>query len=360
MKIFKIILFVILISPCRNSIGQVSQFQPDKQGKYILQNKLNKCSGIDFNSYSNQLTAISEWVRKNNPVMNLPKGFDAAVSLSGNSCDKSAGTVDFGIQSRISLSFRYFYIENGASLTASDWAAHGTEIHINNPIKLISTQFTETGFQTDDPPGLKESLEKALTNLKKYYTAAPVIKEIAPGVRLYAHGGWFAGALLVSNPDRPDIWIPVTVKEIMDTKLAYYRVKQEIDSINYEKTLVKWAKLNFKPNQIMRPNQYDLMKKEYGNFTDEELNHPAYSDAQSGISTINARGEGRQVVRFNHACRDNTLPETAVQFISLEYRPATNVQLEEFIKSNQGLTDYVGLFYNNLPVEKMSVLIQSK
>lgn len=341
------------------SVGRVhaqsTQFQPDKPGRFILQNKLNKCPGMDVASLTNKLTTIAEWVHQNNPVVNPPIGFDASVSLSGNLCDKGPKNEDFGIQSHIYFSFHYFYIENGVSHAATDWAAHGTQISINNPINLISSQFTETGFNTDDPPRLKQPLEKALENLKKFYTTAPVVKEIAPGVRLYA-----GDDLLVFNPDRPDIWIPVSVKEIMEAKLAYYKIKQEIDSINYEKTLAEWAKLNYKPDQILRPVIYDLIKKEFENFTAYELSLPAYSSAQDGISMINAHGEGRPVVRFNTACWDRTLPATAVQYLSLEYKPRTRADLEEFKHNNGGLIDYVGLFTNNLPVEKMDVLIQRK
>lgn len=341
--------------------AQSTQFQPNKPGKFILQNKLNKCPGIDVIAITNKLTAITGWVRQNNTVVNSPTGFDALISLSGNFCDKRTKNDDFGIQSSIYFSFHHFWIENGVPGRATGNTAHGTEIIINNPLRYISTQFTESEFKTDDPPQLKQSLEKALENLQKYYTTAPVLKEIAPGVRVYAPGpGWFKGSLLVFNPNRPNIWISVTVREIMEAKLAYCRVKQEIDSINYEKTLAAWAKLNFKPDQVMRPNLYDVIKKEFENFTTEELIRPAYSSSQSGISTINVRGEGRQVVKFNPACWDRSLPVTAVQFMSLEYRPATEMELEEFKKSNQGLIDYVGLFYNSLPVEKMGVLIQRK
>ncbi len=339
--------------------AQSTQFQPDKLGKFVLQNKLNNCSGLDIASFTKNLTSISEWVQHNDSIVKTPKGFDAAVSFSGNSCEKLSGTEDFGISGRISFSFRYFYIENGVCNTVTDWAAHGTEIRINNPINLIGIQFKESGFKSDDPPHLKQPLKKALENLQKYYTTAPVLKEIAPGVRLYAPGsGWFKGSLLVSNPDRPDIWIQVTVKEIMSAKLAYYKIRQEIDSINYEKTLAEWAKLNFNPDQVMRPDLYNRMNKEFEAFTSEQLSQPAYSSPQSGISTINANGEGRAVVRFNPACWDRTLPLTDVQFISLEYQPATTIQLEEFKQHNQGLTDYVGMFFNHLPVERLGELIQ--
>ena len=358
-NLIKSLIIILLITYFQNLNAQSTQFQPDKPGKIVLQKKLNKCPDLDIASFTKNLTSIFEWVQHNDSIVKTPKGFDAAVSFSGNSCDKLSGTGDFGIPVRISFSFRYFYIENGDSKTVTDWAAHGTEIRINNPINLIGIQFKESGFKSGDPPQLMESLEKALENLQEYYTTAPVLKEIGPGVRLYAPvSGWSQCSLLVFNTHRPNIWILVTVKEIMSAKLAYYKIRQEIDSINYEKTLAEWAKLNFKTDQAMRPDLYNRMKKEFEVFTSEELSQPAYSSPQSGISTINANGEGRAVVRFNPVCWDRTLPLTAVQFMSLEYQPATAIQLPEFKQRNQGLTDYVGMFFNMLPIEKMGVLIQ--
>jgi len=355
LKIKSQILCLLLFCGGQLVIAQNSQYLPDKTGKFILKIQLNKCPGIDLPSLTKNVAAIAEWVHQNNTVLNPPVGYDASVTLTGNWCDKIQNNEDFGIQSRINFSFHYFYIENGVSQTATDWAAHDTEININNPINLISQQYDETGFQSDDPPCLKQPLEKALENLRKYYNSAPVEKDIAPGVRLYS-----GGHLLVFNPDRPDIWIPVTVMEIMEAKMTYYKIKQEIDSIKYEKDLAAWAKLNFKPDQVMRPNIYDIIRKEFENFTPEELSQPAYSSPQSGISTINSNGEGRAVVRFNPACCNRALPATAVQFMSLEFKPRIKAEFEEFKQNNGGLIDYVGFFVNNLPVEKMGVLIQRK
>ena len=280
--------------------------------------------------------------------------------------DRKPQKEDFGIRSSIGFVFHHYWIENGVIGRATGNTAHGTEIYINSPIYYISTQFDEAEFKTDDPPHLKQALEKARENLRTYYTTAPIIKEIAPGVRLYApsQGTWFKGVLLVFNPDRPEIWIPVTVREIMEVKLAYYKVKHEIDSINYEKMVTSWAKMNFNPDpeHTMRPKLYEVIKKEYENFTAEELNLPAYScpTEECGISSINARGDGRAVVRFNPACWDRSLPAAAVQYMTLQYRPATAQELEDFKIPNGGLEDYVGKFYSKLPVEKMGVLIDRK
>lgn len=349
----------LIFSVC-NSYAQSLQYQPDKPGKFVLQNKLNKCQGMDVTTLTTKLTSTSDWVRQNDPILNTPVGNDVLVSFLGNLCGKHLKEEDYGIQCQIYFAFHDFYLENGVSCTATGNTAHGTGFLINSPIRLISSQFTETGFQSGDPPLLKQSHEKSLLNLGKYYSVAPVLREIAPGVRHYAGAASHAGVILVFNPHRPDIWIPVTVKEIMEAKLAYYKVKQEIDSINYEKTLAQWAKLNFKPDQVMRPNQYDLMKKEFENFSAEDLNRAAYSSSQSGISTINARGEGKQVMKFNPDCWDQTLPATSVQFVSIEYWPATTAELEGFKQLNNRLTDYVGLFYNHLPVERLGELILKK
>jgi len=352
--------FMVINIPICVTHAQTAQFQSDKPGKFVLQNKLNKCQGMDVAALTSNLTAISDWIRQNDPIVNNPVGNEVRASFSGNLCDKRLKDEDYGIQSQIYFAFHDFYIENGVSYTATGNTAHGTGFQINNPINLISTQFTETGFQTGDPTRLKQPLQSALENLGKYYAVAPVLKEIAPGVRQYAGTGSHAEVILVFNPDRPDIWIPVTVKEIMIAKLAYYRVKQEIDSIKYEKTLAEWAKLNFKTDRAMRPNLYNVMKEEFESFTPEELNRPAYSSSQSGISAINDRGEGTLVMKFNSACWDRTIPATTVQYISIEFWPATKTELEGFKERNDGLEDYLGLFFNNLPVEKLGELIQSK
>jgi hypothetical protein len=344
--------------------AQSFQYQPDKPGKFIFDNQLNECAGVDVTTLKRNFSAIVEWVRINDSVLDHPIGFDALVGFDAYCFDGKSKKEDYGIRGSIGFAFHHFYIENGVSRRATGNTAHGTEIIINNPMYYISTQFDEAEFKTDDPPHLKQPLENALENLRKYYTTAPVIKEIAPGVRLYTEGGWFKGILLIFNPDRPEIWIPVTVKEIMEAKLAYYKVKQEIDSINYEKMVAGWAKMNFNPDpdRTMKPKLYQLIKQEYENFTVNELKLPAFASSgeESGISGINARGEGRAVVKFNPACWDRSLPVTAVQYMSWQYRLESGLELEKFEPRNGGLTDFVGLFFNSLPVEKMGVLIQKR
>lgn len=110
-----------------------------------------------------------------------------------------------------------------------------------------------------------------------------------------------------------------------------------------------------------RHSFYDLIKKEYSAFSSEELNNPASVSKRDGdISGIRADGEGSPVMKFNPECRDRTLPPAAIQFISLDYRPASEEELQQFIRRNEGLTDYVSQFMNKLPVRELTVLINRK
>lgn len=359
-----VFLFVTLaFVPVHVSHAQSFQYFHDQPGKFIFSERFQNSPEADLPVLQKKLASVVEWVRLNDAMLTRPAGFDALVHLRVFTEAMKTDPAGYGIQSSIDIVFHHYYIENGIVQRATGNTAHGTAIAVNNPIRDISTRFDEAGFKTGDPQHLKQPLENALQNLRRYYTTMPVIKEYAPGVRLYAPspGTWFKGTLFVFDPDQPDIWIPVTVKEIMEAKLAYYKVKHEIDSISYGKMVATWAKLNYNPDpeQKMRPQLYQMIKKEYESFTTEELNRQAYvcPGEECGISSVNARGEGRAVVRFNPACWDRSLPVTAVQFMTMEFRTASEQEMEGFRKRNGGLEDYVGMFYNNLPVEKMAQLV---
>lgn len=349
----RIIFTLVFFCLAKAGIAQEIKFLTEKQGKYIIENHLNKCPGFDFATYTGNMKVITDWFQNNNPVFSPPKGFDAIVSMGGNLCDDNRHSFYYGVMSYIYFAFYYFYMQDGEMKQATGWSAHGTGININKPIHNIGQIMDESGFKTDDPPALKQPLEKALANLKQFYITNPIEREISPGVILFK-----GGYILVFNPDRPWIWKPVTVREIMEAQLAYYRVKKEIDSINYQKTLEKWAKLNYKPPEMANTSVYDLLKEEYSDFSSDELNKPAFISREDGdISGLRADGVGKPVMRFNPECWDRTLPPTAIQFISLEYRPASAEELEQFKRRNDGLTDYVSLYMNALPVKELGALM---
>jgi hypothetical protein len=63
-------------------------------------------------------------------------------------------------------------------------------------------------------------------------------------------------------------------------------------------------------------------------------------------------------MKFNEEYWNRSLPGTAVQFISMDHRPQSQKELDDFPRRNNGLLDYVGLFMNALDRERMLDLIQ--
>lgn len=354
-----IAVLLMILSPLG---AQIDHYLPDKSGEWKPANRFGNDNCIDLTektAYLANMISVAEWIHRNNEVVAKPVGFDAQVNLTqpcypvvNNSAYRG-----YGYQGEFFIHFQLFFINiNTGKEDVWENYCPNIGIDINNPIRDISIHYDETGFQTGDPPQFKQALERALENLKRYYNASPVEREVVPGVRIHTNG-----YVLVFNPDRPEYWIPVTVREVMEAKLAYYKVKKEIDEINNSKALQEWAKLGFVPENSVRVSAYDIIKKEYESFTPEELNSRAYyASGDESVSGISTREEGWPVMRFNPECWDRNLAPSAVQFISMRYKPRSKEELDEFYKDNNNSYDYVGLFVNAMPVEKLRELIQKK
>ena len=346
----------LLLSPLLIFSQEV--YQPDKAGRFILKNNLNICPGTDKAGFTAKLTALAEWLHRNDSILLHPKGFEANISLMGNPCNTAAkpGPDEYGNTCLINFSFHHFYLEKGVPTSATDWSAHDFELSINNPMGRMGVRLGERGFESGDDPKFGKLLDAANENLEKYFAASPPEKDFAPGVRLYK-----GNQLLIFNPDQPDFWLPVTVKAVMEALLMYYKIRKEVDTARYNKSMAELAQNGIKmPAADPNTSVYDIMLEEYKRFSPEELKSPAFRSTDDGVSGINAHGKGNQVVKFNPACWNRNLPKTAVQFISLEYKTRSPQALETFYRDNDRLKDYVGLFINALPVERLGELMLNK
>jgi hypothetical protein len=147
----------------------------------------------------------------------------------------------------------------------------------------------------------------------------------------------------------------------MDALIGYYKVRKEMDEITFSKLKKEMtAKGMGQSADLQQSSVYDFILKEYSVFTTDELNKQAWVSSGEGISGINCKGLGNKVIRFNPECWNLKLPVTAVQFISMDYKPGSKVEMDEFSQDNHQLTDYESLFMNALPVERMGEMIQKK
>ena len=143
------------------------------------------------------------------------------------------------------------------------------------------------------------------------------------------------GYLIVFNPDRPDYWIPVTVKEVLDAKIDYWKIKPEDKMV------------------------YDFYVSEYQKFTLEELNSLAYEGSEDAIIDVNCRKDGLQIMKFNPEYWDRSLPKSAIQFMTMYYRISSDIETEDFIRNNNH-PDYPGMFMEKMDVARLGGLIIRK
>jgi hypothetical protein len=252
------------------------------------------------------------------------KGFDFLLELE-NSCygESHKRSCDYSSSGSLYFNFQIFYIENG-----KEW-----KWKIEPPQWRISVNSAWTGHggnfggldgnRVQYDPKLELAIDKAESKVSEFFCVFELEKEIEPGIRLYKDG-----QMVVFNPDRPDYWIPVTVKEVMDAKMAYWKIK---------------------PGDKM---VYDHFVNEYQKFTPDELNSLAYEGSDDAIIKVNAKKEGLQIMRFNPEYWNRSLPKSSIQFMTMYYHVADRMETEEYIR-NTGHPDYTGMFMGKMDVSRL-------
>jgi hypothetical protein len=330
-------------------------YPEDKPGKFIPENQLVQHPGLDYPALVKTASAIAEWFHQNNLLIESPKGFNVNVSLFGNSlpANDEIHNPGYGERFSINFSFRYFYVESGVEKTATGWAAYNLDVRFNQPFHELTQPLGDRGFEEGDDPSLKQALNQAHDKLQHIYSLKPLEKTLAPGINLYADG-----QLLISHPDQPSSWIPVTVSEATKAILDYYKIRKTNDEYKLKKTLEKLPE-EMKKLYIdgAKVSVYDLVSKDFERFSPDDLNKPAYLGSGEGLLNINSNGQGKPVVKYNSDCWNKSWPRTSVQFVSMKCTKSSDEELQGFRKRNNNLKDYVGYFINALPAEKMGELI---
>ncbi len=329
--LFHIILFLFFFPLCITA--QAKRYLTDKPGRWSLHNNLQK-SGSEFDTYVKNVSGIAGWFHKKIPLLANPKGFDLPATIFGSYDDHYKKRIcNYGIRSQLNYDFQLFYTENGKEYKWTIEPPHW-EFDINNTEQGHGTNFCNyEGYKVQvDNPAWEAPLDKAIANLCDLFAVFPFEKEIAPGVQLFGDG-----KLIIFNPNRPDYWIPVTVKEVLEMKLAFFSIRTD------DKQLV-----------------YPYIKKVYDEMSQEELNAPAYSGGDDPVVKVNGKKDGLQIMRFNKDYWDRSLPPSAIQFITMWYLPHDEAATQEFIRNNDGRPDYARLVMDELPLQELGGLIQKK
>lgn len=232
-----------------------------------------------------KITELVEIVRKN-PVLSEMKGFDGRARIYSTIACQQEGI--YGVPVRVSFEFAaWFKMKDGKEvrnlIEPPEWSLHMNVIQ----------------------PGWVGGF-----NRKPDLFTVPEKKEtIAPGIDVY-DGECF----VIYNPNRPDYWLPVTVKEAFEV-------------------IYEWNKKN--SDEI----QWGLMKKmlddERAAFSSDDWNkHATRSGMLSGVGIL----EGfPKIMKPNPAYWDKSKPKSDIQIIT--FRMITNKKFleqrtQEYLKKN--------------------------
>ena len=328
-KYFAFFLGLTFIQSTSTLAQKSAEYLPEKQGKVILnQYSMNVADELHRN-----VKHVAEWFIQNAPVMTNPKGFDLWVYFTGYWNDKyKLQPGNYGRRGELNFDFRLFYREGGQrTVEPPHWS-----FDINNTETGHGTNSNLPGWDnTKDPESLEKPMDKAAAYLNDLFRVFPFVREIAPGVKLY--GG---GNLIVFNPDRPPFWLPVTVREVANMKLAYY--------------------------SLIEVHLLPYLKEEIAKLTEEQLNAPAFSGNEE-LFVLNVHPElddktnenGGQMMRFNPEYWDRSLPPTAIQFMTLYYPERGQAEKDEFFKNN-GYPIFGDVVMNSIRLEDLAGLIMRR
>ncbi len=302
-----------------------TDFLPEKPGKWSYSTNI-KTPGAEVVAFNKNLAILAEWFHQNVPMLSNPKGFDLNAWAYGKWDDNyKLKKSSYSLRAEIDFGFQLFYSKGGK------WI-------IEPPHYSFDINDTETGHGTNfggyegwaqvDDPKLEQALNDATLKISEYFCVFEPEKEIAPGIRLYKDG-----SLVVFNPDRPDYWIPVTVKEVMQAKMNYWKIKPGDKEV------------------------YNYFETAYNKMSEDELNSPAYNSSEDAIIDVGAKPEGLQIMRFNPEYWNRNLPRSAIQYITMYAQKTTEAELEESFRNN-GHPKYPLILPNSFDKEKLTSLIQ--
>ncbi len=310
-RYFILLLCLTLMLPEIVKAQQSSDFLPGKPGKWSYSNNITS-TDAGYIAFSKSVASLAGWFHLNVPMLLNPKGFDLAATTYGQ-WDKyyKMNKCNYGLRTEMNFSFQLFYSAGGK------WT-------IEPPHYSFDINNTETGHGTnpnyntyndlEDDPLLEKPINDAAIRMNGVFAVYPFVRSLAPGVNYYNCGSPECGSLVIFNPNRPDFWIPVTVREMAEIHLQFYelRNKTEMDRLLLAE-----------------------LEKEISELNEDEMNAPAFSGHDNHyVLKVNGKGQGLQLMRFNPEYWDHSIPQWEIQYMTFYYPQMDAVALGESFKNN--------------------------
>ena len=312
-----------------------SRYLPEKPGAWTYSTNVKR-PGTEVAAFNKNLAVLAEWFHQNTPILTNPKGFDLdAMALSIWDDDYKRNSCNYGMRSEMYFNFQLFLSKGGKWIVEPphySFYINNTEGgHGTNPnYKYFSEEeYNPSGLKKFSPTQQK-AINDAVEKMNGVFAVFPFEKELAPGVKLFGDGN-----LIVFNPERPDFWLPVTVREMADMFLEYY-------------TQLK--------DEFMLP----YLKKEIEGISEDEMNSPAFSGHdERTIFRFSGKEEGLQIMRFKPEYWDKSLPPSAIQFMTFGNAQPSDGAIEEHLKNN-GYPAYVEFFIKQINWDELQQLVMQK
>lgn len=327
--------------------SQPSEWNASKTGTWRFENHLpekgfklrnGSLNATENIAFKKNIADLAAWFHQNHPMLKNPKGYDLrALTTYVWSDYTTVNESEYGIPASMGFLFELFDNKGGK------WTIEPPQINFDinatyggiGGIYFTPESIVDDGTRYD--LSLSKKVEEALRNLTQYFQVFPMKETIFPGVDVYTmyRDGWQQNGhqtIVVYNPERPNYWLPVTVKEMADAHLAYYSLiqKREIDRMIYEE-----------------------LQKEIAELSAEELASPAYfGHNEHFVLKVNGNGMGLPIMRFNPDYWDKSLPITAIQLLSFYHINLTEKEMDE--QEQRSYPAYPQMFLNQMDWEAVA------
>lgn len=308
-KIFLLpVLFFLLVY---NLHAQDNELLIDKQGTFkITYGTLNGQGPDQYNKACGYTKAESDAATKNLvslvdifrriPVLKDIKGFDGYCYLNGGRCNTKFG---YGLPVTPCFFFETWSLRKGKEVKQTveppQW-----RFEVNMTDKFCSNGFNvsdySNAYNPTNPAFSENGSNKSTVALREIFFLPGVKEEVCPGIDRYGDN------LILFNPDRPEYWSHVTIREAFRLLIEYYKQL---------------------PDKIQVETMIPMLEGEFSNFSEAEKDGFAYFGSQESVSRIGSIKNETPVMRPNPDYWNRKLPRSAIQYMWLEIPP------QEIVKS---------------------------